>query len=227
MPRAQCEPSAQKYRYMKTILWDNDGVLVDTERLYFECTRDMMRLVGVELTRERYLELALVQGVGTFSLVEDRGVSEARIQELRAGRDRRYVEKLRTEPVAIDGVASALERLGERYSMGVVTTSRREYFDVVHARTGWAKFFDFVVAFGDYERAKPAPDPYLAALERNGLRAEECVAVEDSQRGLKAAKAAGLTCYAIPNVMTRGADFSAADGVFSSIGELAEVLLNG
>jgi HAD superfamily hydrolase (TIGR01509 family) len=164
---------------MKTILWNNDGVLVDTEPICFECTRNVSNLVGVELTHEGYLELGLIRGVSTFTLAKGRGISDERIQELRVERDRQYVEGLRTEPVAIDGVASALERLGEGHSMGVVTTSRSKHFDLVHGRTGLAQHFDFIVALGDYGRAKPAPDPCLAALERNGLWAEECVAVED------------------------------------------------
>jgi len=97
---------------------------------------------------------------------------------------------------------------------------------MIHRRTDLLRHVDFVLADGDYARHKPDPDPYLAAVERSGCLPEECVAVEDSERGLLAAKAAALKCLIIPTALTRGGDFSRADKVLRTIREVPSVLLS-
>jgi HAD superfamily hydrolase (TIGR01509 family) len=112
-----------------------------------------------------------------------------------------------------------------RYRHTIVTSSLRRHFAIIHERTGFGKFFDFVVAEGDYTHYKPDPEPYAVAVKRSGFSARECLAIEDSPRGLQAAKAAGLACWVIPSELTRCGDFSAADKVLPSIGELPRMLL--
>jgi len=207
-----------------TILWDNDGVLVDTEHHFFVATRDVLALESVELPLSLYIEYSLRRGESTFNLVRDSGASEQRIADLRNERNRRYADALRTQRILIEDVEWALSELRCSFSMGVVTSSRRDHFDIMHRRTGLAGYFDFVVALEDYKQTKPAPDPYLTALKQNGLQAQQCVVIEDSERGLTAAKAAGLTCYVIPNELTRFGNFDAADKVLASIKDLVDRL---
>ena len=88
---------------MLTILWDNDGVLVDTEGLYFRATQTVLAEVGVELTPEQFKEISLRRGESTFLLAVERGIPGDEIARLRAKRDRIYAEFLRTEPCLIDG----------------------------------------------------------------------------------------------------------------------------
>ena len=83
---------------------------------------------------------------------------------------------------------------------------------------------DFVLASGDYPRAKPAPDPYLTALERFGAEPAEAVVVEDSERGLRAAVAAGIDCVVVANDFVRGQDFSRATARIDRLDELPGVI---
>jgi putative hydrolase of the HAD superfamily len=87
-----------------------------------------------------------------------------------------------------------------------------------------AKHFDTVICRGDAPRIKPAPDLYLAAAKKLGATPEECLVIEDSLNGVKSAKAAGMPVWVVPNRVTAGLDFSAADRVFSSLHELAAAL---
>jgi HAD superfamily hydrolase (TIGR01509 family) len=206
------------------IFWDNDGVLVDTEHLYFEATRDTLRRVGVDLTEDLYLEHFLVQGGGTWHLAEARGVSPDAIQALQAERNARYALRLAEAPRVIPGVEEVLRALHGRYAMGIVTSCRPEHFDVIHRATGLLPYFDFVLAHGDYARTKPWPDPYLKAVERSGLPAASCMAVEDSERGLLAATRAGIRCVVIPSSLTRHCRFEGAYAVLDSVRELPAIL---
>jgi HAD superfamily hydrolase (TIGR01509 family) len=209
---------------IKAIFWDNDGVLVDTERLYFQATEDIMTAAGVRLTHADYLEYFLRQGTGAWHLLSERGVPDDEIVVLRQKRNDRYSELLRQEACAIDGVAGTLEQLHGRYVMGVVTSSRRDHFDLIHERCDLLRYFDFVLTAADFPRVKPYPDPYLIAIDRSGVSPDQCVAIEDSERGLEAATAAGIRCIVIPTPLTRGGAFGAAYRLVDSVADIPRAL---
>lgn len=104
--------------------------------------------------------------------------------------------------------------------MGIVTSSRKEHFEIIHRSSGLLKYFDFFLTGEHYTKFKPNPEPYLLAVERSGCKKEECLAIEDSERGLTSAKSAGIYCYVIPTELTRGGNFSSADKVLGNIKEI-------
>jgi HAD superfamily hydrolase (TIGR01509 family) len=208
----------------KAIFWDNDGVLVDTERLYFQATQDIMTAAGAPLSEDDYLEYFLRQGTGAWHLLAERGASPDHIVTLRQARNDRYSELLREHACAIDGVAGVLEQLHGRYLMGVVTSSRKDHFDLIHARCDLLRYFDFVLTAADFPRVKPHPDPYLMAIDRSGASPDECIAVEDSERGLEAATRAGIRCIVIPTPLTRGGAFGAAARLVDSVADIPRAL---
>lgn len=108
--------------------------------------------------------------------------------------------------------------------MAIVTSSQREPFDCIHRRGGILRHFELVLTREAYARSKPDPEPYLTALSRLGLPADECLVIEDSERGLRAAKAAGLRCWVVPSALTRGSRFEAADRVLADLNELRAAL---
>lgn len=202
------------------IFWDNDGVLVDTEELYFKATQRILADVGIPLTEADYIELFLIQGRGAFHLASERGMSSQEVERLRSDRNVLYGQWLATETRVLDDVRRVLDALHGRYVMGVVTSSRQDHFDVIHAQTGLLKYFDFVLTAADVRRVKPDPEPYLLAVERAGFPPAECLAIEDSARGLVAARAAGVPCVVVPTRLTRGCEFPGADEVVPVLGDL-------
>jgi len=205
---------------IKAIFWDNDGVLVDTERLYFLATQQVLATIGVALTEEQYIELFMVQGRGAWHMAADKGFSDAAIERLRDARNSLYSTFLRQKPLLNPGVREVLDALHTKYRMGIVTSSARDHFALIHETTGLLPYFEFVLAAGDYTRGKPYPEPYLLAVERSGCRTEECLVIEDSERGFKAADAAGVRCIVIPNEFTRGSNFAGAYKILTSIRDL-------
>ena len=208
----------------KAILWDNDGVLVDTEHLYFQATQHVLASAGVDLTEQQYIAHFLVKGRGAWHLLEERGVGADEIARLRDERNDLYGRLLRQGPRAIPGVAETLRQLRGRYVMGVVTSSRKDHFDLIHEHTGLLPYFDFVLTASDYPRVKPYPDPYLAAVDRSGVGAEACVAIEDSERGLEAATLAGVRCIVVPTALTQGGRFEGAHRVLAHVSEIPAAL---
>jgi len=205
---------------VKALLWDNDGVLVDTEELYFRTTRDVLSEVGIDLSRDLFIHISLEQGRSAFDLAAEQGVSQEVITRLRDDRNKRYSELLLKGVRVLDGVEDTLRQLQGKILMGVVTNSRREHFEITHNATGLLRYFDFVLTREDYRKSKPNPDPLLTAMRRNGLRPEHCIIVEDSERGLAAAKAAGIRCIVVPTYLTRDSDFEGAYRVLNSIQQM-------
>ena len=205
---------------LKAILWDNDGVLVDTEHLYFCACREALARVDIELSEERFIDLFLKKSEGLSALMRERGLSADALETCTRWRNARHAELLREGVPVLDGVREVLAELQGRVRMGIVTSCRREHFEIVHADTGLLPYFDFVLVREDYGESKPNPEPYLEAMRRNGLTAAECLVVEDSDRGLRAALADGVRCAAIPQGMTRGFDFRGAWRVLESIREV-------
>lgn len=210
---------------MITVLFDNDGVLVDTERLYFQATQETLASAGVEISLDHYIEHSMRQGRNTMELAEPHGIRGEAIERMRAQRNERYTELIANTRCLLDGVEGALGNLHGRVRMGIVTGSRRDHFELIHSATGLLRFFDFHITREDYVRAKPFPDAFLTALQRRELLAENCIVVEDSPRGCTAAVAAGLRCLVIPTPMTRGCEFPGAHKMLGDIGEIVPEIL--
>jgi HAD superfamily hydrolase (TIGR01509 family) len=207
---------------MHTILWDNDGVLVDTEGYYFQACRSVLARVGIDLTATQFKKISLRRGETVFTLADAHGISEDEISRLRVERDRLYENYLESESCVVDGAQEVLQALHGRFRMGVVTSTRRKHFEIVHAKSGLMPYFEFVIANGDYQRSKPYPDPYLTALQQHHLQSARCIVIEDSERGLAAARAAGLECLILRSEWTKDGDFRTACKVLKSIREVPD-----
>lgn len=208
----------------KYILFDHDGVLVDTEFWYFKAGERALADIGFDLDQDEYLR-GMNHGSGTWAQARAAGVDEQVISRQREVRDQYYQEYLRTQPIEIDGVVDALADLSRHVRMAIVTTAKRADFDVIHEKRGIRRFMDFVLVREDYELAKPHPEPYLTALARFGARKEEALVVEDSARGLSSAVAAGIDCAVVHNEFTKTHDFSRATYRIESLAELRDLIL--
>lgn len=201
---------------INAVLFDHDGVLMDTESVFFEVTREALAGAGVCLTPEHWARFYLGHGRSSRQIAEGLGLSQAQTEEVIQGRNRTFRERLKAGVSARPAVPESLEALRGRVRMAIVTGSPRAQLNLVHPTPQLLGFFDCIVASEDYQRPKPHPDAYLAAMERLGLAPRQCLAVEDSPRGVAAARAAGVRCVLIPTELTdigmcHDADFIAAD----------------
>ncbi len=210
-----------KYKY---IFWDNDGVLVNTERLYFQANLEALAQIGIELTHQDFAIISLAQGRSVFDLGLDAGYTVEDLYALRTWRNARYMELLTISDLVVPGVRETLMQLHRKIGMAIVTGSRRDHFETIHRRSNLLQFFDFVLTHEDYEMSKPDPEPYLLALANSRQAAADCLVIEDSPRGLASAKAAGLTCWVIPSAETQQQEFPHADQIFQNISEIVPAL---
>ena len=209
----------------KYLLFDHDGVLVDTEFWYYKAGERALSDVGLTLDKDQYLR-DMNQGLGTWAQARAAGIDERTISRQREVRNDYYQEYLRTEAIEIEGVVETLAELSKYVRMAIVTTARRVDFEVIHEERHVRQFMDFVLVREDYKLAKPHPEPYLTGLKRLGATRKETLVVEDSSRGLHSAVAAGIDCAIVHNDFTRTQDFSQASYRIETLIELKDIILN-
>ncbi len=209
---------------IKAIFWDNDGILVNTEELYFKANRQILSTIGITITKEKFIQFFLIQGRGAWHLAEEKGITKNEIEALRQKRNKLYTEMLLNGNLIIKDVPGVLSRLGAKYKMGLVTSCRRNHLEVIHKNTELLKYFDFIITSDECKITKPDPAPYLMAVEKSGLKKEECIVIEDSERGLLAASAAELKCIVIPTSLTRNGNFKNAFMILKNIKEVLQIL---
>ncbi len=182
------------------VVFDLDGLLIDTEQVWDEVREDLVRERG-----GRWHDRAQADMMGMSSkewsryLHDELGLSE-RPDELNRLVVERMEERYRDRLPVIDGAVDAVRRLAERWPLGLASSSNRPLIDLALARLGVADLFRATVSSEEVERGKPAPDVYLEAARRLGVPPERIVAVEDSANGIRAAKAAGMRAVAVPNI---------------------------
>lgn len=209
----------------KYLLFDNDGVLVETEMWYYEANCMALGELGYDLPFERYMYM-MAHGITTWEEPLSNGVSQERVFKAREKRNQYYQEFLKTKNLLIDGVEDVLKELSKYYKMAIVTTSRRVDFELIHSKTNIVQYMDFVLCEEDYPRAKPHPDPYLKAIDIFGCEKNQALVIEDSQRGLSAAYSAKIDCVTVHNNFTATQDFTKSTYKISNIGQLTKLLQN-
>lgn len=208
----------------KYILFDHDGVLIDTELWYFKAGERALADIGLAVDRDQYL-LDMSQGLGTWTQARAAGVDERTINRQREVRNAYYQAYLRTEAIEID-VVEVLAELSQYVRMAIVTTAKRADFELIHQERQITPYMDFVLVREDYTLAKPDPEPYLTGLKRFGAAKQETLVVEDSSRGLSSALAAGIDCATVYNDFTKSQDFSQARYQIEALAELKDIVLN-
>ena len=207
----------------KYILWDNDGVLVNTEQWYFAATREALAELGVQLPIDAYQQI-MIQGRSSWELAAQAGVGPQQIKDGQDLRDELYRTYLRNNDLRIEGVFEVLSELAQHYQMAIVTTCRRDDFELIHSNLDLLQFMQFVLTREDYAESKPHPEPYLTALQKFSATSSQALVVEDSERGLRAARAAAIDCAVVDYHFTRGHDFSAAQYRLQTLKELLQLL---
>ena len=208
----------------KYILFDHDGVLVDTEFWYYKAGERALADIGLTLDKDQYLR-DMNQGLGTWAQARAAGIDEQTISRRREVRNDYYQEYLRTEAIEIEGVVETLAELSKYVRMAIVTTAKRADFETIHEKRQIRNFMEFVLVREDYKLAKPHPEPYLTGLKRLGAAREETLVVEDSSRGLNSAVAAGIDCAIVYNEFTKAQDFSQASYRIETLIELKDIIL--
>ena len=184
---------------IEAVVFDLDGVLLDSEQVWDEVREELVKERGGRWHEQAQTEMMGMSSVEWSRYMHDElGLPEPP-EEISAEVVQRLDEVYRKRLPLIDGAREAVERLAARWPLGLASSSNREVIDLVLDLSGLARFFRVTVSSEEVPRGKPAPDVYLEAARGLGVPPDRCAAVEDSHNGIRSAKAAGMRVIAIPN----------------------------
>ncbi|MHB8295958.1 MAG: HAD family hydrolase [Acidimicrobiales bacterium] len=204
----------------RAVIFDFDGLIVETERPQYQAWREAYQEAGEDLTLAQWSQV-----IGRSGYVDPIAELEARLgHEI----DRRGVDARRRARAAeliascelCPGVGETLDQAADLGLLtAVASSSSADWVLPLLARFGLEARFPVVTCYDGTCPSKPAPELYLKALEALGVTAGEALALEDSENGMQAAKAAGMACVVVPTDMTKHMDFTRADAVIARLGD--------
>ena len=210
---------------IRAVVFDMDGVLVDSEPFGFEALRRVMARYGLPYGEEENAEFLGRTTLDSCRILKTRHRLPESEETLADWYVEGMLEQIARGPIPMAGVPEVLRRVrAAGYRMALASSAELRVIDANLAALALRPLFEAVVSGTQVPRGKPAPDVFLAAAERLGVSPAACLVVEDSRNGLLAAKAAGMTCAVVPCAHTRHQDFREADHRLTALPELLALL---
>jgi HAD superfamily hydrolase (TIGR01509 family) len=189
-------------RPIRAVVFDLDGLLVDTETVIRDAMMSAAANLGGELPERVFLQMVGLPSPAGDQLAKNHFGPDFPIEAFYAAVDARAHAIFDAEDLLKAGVVELIDHLeAEGLPRAIATSSSHRHVERVLGKSGLVARFDAVVARGDYERGKPSPDPYLAAARRLDVAPEDCLALEDSHNGVRAAHAAGMMTVMVPDLL--------------------------
>lgn len=204
---------------LKAVIFDMDGVLVDSEPIHFEVDKRVLKKCGFIVKNEVLNPYVGVTNPEMWKDLKEKYNLILSVEELLKIQTELKIEVLNEKKIdAIDGIKELLNELKQnKISTAVASSSPRSFIDAILEKIGITKYFNVVLSGEEVQRGKPNPDIFLKTAEMLGFNPKECVVIEDSTNGVKAALSAGMKCIGFINLNSGSQDLSSASTVVDSI----------
>lgn len=204
-----------------------DGTMIDSEILHYQAYKDVLAELGIDFIMENYLpyfgakdENVCTDLVKKFNLLIEN-------KKLLENKNNTFNNKYMSKIVPQKGLFELLRKLKENnYPLAIASSSQLHDIEMVLAKLNIKDYFKAIVSAELVEYGKPAPDIFLLAAQKLNIMPKNCLVLEDSLRGVQAAKSAGMTCYAIPTNWSKSEDFSNANKILDSLNDVYAYLKN-
>jgi HAD superfamily hydrolase (TIGR01509 family) len=198
---------------MRAVVFDMDGLMIDTEGLYWAVGRQMAREFGKEVqddTLGRMMGRAPLDSVAIYA--RDLGLTQSPVELLEI-REARVMREMRKGVEPMPGLLEVLEDFKPKFKLAIATSAPMRFLNVVLDGMGLRHHFDALQTSDDITHGKPDPEIYLKAMGKLGIPPAECFVLEDSSNGALAGKRSGAYVIAVPSQYTRSQDFKFVDFV--------------
>ncbi len=213
----------------RAVIYDMDGLMIDSERLYIETEMEMARARGRTLTRETIAKMMGRKPIESLEIFRaDLGLVEP-ASDLLAERDAKMLSLMKTDLAAMPGLFHSLEQLGSQFDLAIATGAVQKFLDLTLDTLQIRPLFRVLVPSDGIRHGKPDPEIYEKAIRELAVRAERCAVLEDSSNGCLAARRAGAYVIAVPSEHTRHQDFSPAhfiaDDLFAATDHILQAIV--
>ncbi|MDP4161899.1 MAG: HAD family hydrolase [Bacillota bacterium] len=187
---------------IKAVVFDFDGLIVDTESVWFEAFKDVLHHYGLQLELDHFSKVIGTNDTVLYSFIQENSKQEVDIAEIKSKAHSIFHEKM-GQPFLREGVKEYLETAKTMgLKIGLASSSTRQWVEGYLEALEIHHYFETICTRDDVNQVKPDPELYLLAVKKLGVAPDEVLAFEDSLNGLLAARKAGLYCAIVPNLVT-------------------------
>ena len=205
----------------KAIIFDKDGVIIDTQPIYFNVLRSFLSDMGLYITKEEYNAYCGITSIELFKRLNSKFNKSYDINTMVDKFQRKYINTIRENKdiKPIKNVDVLIKKLYEKgLKLAVASSAKREKIELVLNRFELIDYFETIVSGYEVNNSKPRPDIFIKAAEKLKVKPNECIVIEDSTNGIRAAKAANMFCVAYNNPISNQ-DLSEADFIINDFND--------
>ncbi len=209
-----------------TVIFDMNGVITDDEECHELATKRAFEQVGLDITPEIYRRFCLGRtDLAAFKeLIEIYSLYKVKLEQIIADKTKIYLDLIRHELKIYPEVVDLIDRLNENYTLALTTSSTLSEAQTVINKLKLQDKFRVVITSQDVVFGKPHPEPYLLTAKKLGVDPRACLVIEDSENGVRSAKAAGMKCVAITNSEKRD-KLMLADQIVDRFSEITDAFI--
>jgi HAD superfamily hydrolase (TIGR01509 family) len=203
------------------VIFDMDGVLVDSEPLYYEANQNFLRSRGIKLSREEYNEFVGISAPLMWESIKTRFGLKDSVEELVEAENKRLYGVLEDEKLSsIEGIPELLDQIRKKgIYLSLASSSPIKVINFITKQIGVSDYFDFVISGEEVVNGKPHPEIFLTCANRFKITPSRALVIEDSKNGILAAKKAGMKAVGFRNLNSGKIDLSEADLVVDSFSQ--------
>lgn len=216
---------------MKAIIFDMDGVIIDSEPLHMKLERELLKEFGGKISKEEHDTFVGTTDYHMWSTFKDKFNLEPSVDELIKTKKERFIRNIHKVELVDNFYEFMLELYNEGYPLALASSNNRKNVDLIMERFDLDKYLKVSISGEEVVNSKPDPEIFLKAAKKLDVKPQNCLVIEDAIAGVLAAKSAGMKCIGLKNPNSGNQDLSKADLVVESFKELAlediEKLLQG
>ena len=204
---------------MRALIFDMDGLMIDSERLYFESQREIASLYDKTVNEQTLWKMMGRKPIDSIRIfIEELQLSEKAETVLKL-RERMMREKLKKDVVPMPGLFEIVDRFHKQMELAVATGAPQEFLQIVLDKLNLREKFSVIQTSDHVNNGKPHPEIYQKTCRQLGFKNNECIVLEDSSNGVISGKRAGCYVIAVPSDYSLGQDFRVADFVAANLAE--------
>ncbi len=203
---------------LEAVIFDIDGLIIDNEPIHLQAYNNTLKKFDITISESEYAKFVGEETEDIFRYIINNYNISVRIENLIELKNLEYNNLIKNKLVPREGLLDLLDEIYYKgYKLAIATSSTRIEANYILSALGIANKFDLIASGEDSKRGKPDPEIYKFIANKLYISPSNCVVLEDSENGVKAAKLANMKCIAVPNSITKTNDFSEADLIIDDL----------
>lgn len=206
---------------MKAVIFDMDGVIINSEPLHHKVEREIVEELGGKLSDEEVASFVGTTDYNMWSKIKKKFNFKLSVEELIEMKKERFMKEIDEIQLVPNFMDFMLSLYKKGYLMAIASSNNRKIVDTIVNKFQLYKYMKFIISGEEVKRSKPDPEIFLTAAKKMNVTPSDCIVIEDATNGVKAAKAAGMKCIGLKNTDTGKQDLSEADLIIENFNELS------